>query len=1431
MKKHVLAIFLVNIVFFMTAIFGSAEDVNWDYGPTTHSLTLSDGDQVEVTVQGISNVMFINRGTTMSSASYGYPIKLTLLEIYGHYSNKRESYVVTGQVIPGSGPVDGWFRGNALGAFVYHGCSDVPQDNYVFGSATNIWKPEQSGELKVTGSGNYLPEPCSPYSALTKLRFQGYDESYRVVREIYIDIKGGRPLPTSPPDASGDPDYEFNLDYSSHEPGPPGEDLLPPDDDVPPYDETIPEERGAMGDGPGVCSLFGLPVYRVDAANLALEITDRMFAYKSLGPDLSFAHTHRSRKESNGMFGPRWQFSYEQKVVPLFSARAQGGGLDLTTWIDPTTTPPAAKVDLGNGRSSLFTYVETAPTGEKIYKPEDPYLKAQLVLLPNPDGWELRYQKPRLTYRFERVATLVSYPLGRLSSISDPFGNTVTFTYVNNTNGSDRSFWLIKDITDAAERITTFEYTGGLCTRINMPNGLFSSYIYDANACLTETTDLLGNVITYTYDTGQALTQMESEGKAVQFVYDAERRLTKVVNPQGQSNTYTRPSATETGFISAAGYSLATTLNTDGLPNAQTNSRGQSATMTYVDKRPSELVKSGDRHVSVDHDANGNRTSHESAMGQTTTRLFDEKNRLVSLTNALGQDLVFTYGPQDQLLSVTRPSGSGITYEYNEKGLLVAITNELGGVTRYAYDGFGNLTTTTSPTNGVTTYGYDVHGLYRTSTTNPNGHETTFSYDENGRLTQLQNPDTTSQSFQYDSCSLTGLTDAFDQQYSIERNDFLYITKYTGPSGDSTSLSYDSDGRQTHLSNSVGQNYSATFDDLGRPGSIVTPAGTYNLSYDDMWNITAITNPAGRTWRFTYNAARQLISEKDPLGRDTTFNRDALGRTTNIINADGSTVAAAYTTDGDLATLTVGATDTYTNEYNTAGWLTRQQTPIGTNTFRYDPSGRVTQIDYPGGLTIKKTYDPNGNLTALTYPNNTTVSYLFDVRERVSQLSWNGGAVNFSYDAGSQLTGITRGNNVNTILQRASNGWLNTLTHTSSAGLLARINLTRDPLGRVTRSTIESDVLPAPDLTGERTAALSYNLDDSLVGFAGDTVQSDVNGNITAIPALGNTYTYDALNRVKTITTSDGTTGLMYDGLNRVVRIQSPDKTLRFFYDERSRLLFSTDDQYNLLWNNIYAGLNLLAQDSASHSPRYYHYSDLGHTLAITDSSGSVIDSFAYTPFGMSSQSFQPDREWFTLSGSFAVLDLGRGHYHMRNRLYNAALGRFLQRDPIGMAGGANLYAYSGADPINAVDPFGLSGWLYDERETMREEYDNQKEQEKRENYSRMLFEKYDLEKKEAEQWKKDNPLEAWASDQIMSKTVAVATGGLSEVVDAYEKYQQGQYFDILAGHFPGVGETKALLENLDRSYGKKNSDSDRSYNNLGGAGGPQCLMESETYE
>jgi RHS repeat-associated protein len=53
------------------------------------------------------------------------------------------------------------------------------------------------------------------------------------------------------------------------------------------------------------------------------------------------------------------------------------------------------------------------------------------------------------------------------------------------------------------------------------------------------------------------------------------------------------------------------------------------------------------------------------------------------------------------------------------------------------------------------------------------------------------------------------------------------------------------------------------------------------------------------------------------------------------------------------------------------------------------------------------------------------------------------------------------------------------------------------------------------------------------------------------------------------------------------------------------------------------------------------------------------------------------------------------GFTYLRNRWYDPATGRFLTQDPIGLAGGVNLYAYAGNNPVSFVDPFGLKPcWL-----------------------------------------------------------------------------------------------------------------------------------------
>ena len=87
---------------------------------------------------------------------------------------------------------------------------------------------------------------------------------------------------------------------------------------------------------------------------------------------------------------------------------------------------------------------------------------------------------------------------------------------------------------------------------------------------------------------------------------------------------------------------------------------------------------------------------------------------------------------------------------------------------------------------------------------------------------------------------------------------------------------------------------------------------------------------------------------------------------------------------------------------------------------------------------------------------------------------------------------------------------------------------------------------------------------------------------------------------------------------------------------------------------------------------------------------GAVLQSYDYRENGekTASTSLKSDKTW--VGGLSVNDDTGdSGLYLMGHRHYDATLGRFLSRDPIGFAGGLNLYSY-GNSPVQMVDPEGL---------------------------------------------------------------------------------------------------------------------------------------------
>jgi RHS repeat-associated protein len=96
---------------------------------------------------------------------------------------------------------------------------------------------------------------------------------------------------------------------------------------------------------------------------------------------------------------------------------------------------------------------------------------------------------------------------------------------------------------------------------------------------------------------------------------------------------------------------------------------------------------------------------------------------------------------------------------------------------------------------------------------------------------------------------------------------------------------------------------------------------------------------------------------------------------------------------------------------------------------------------------------------------------------------------------------------------------------------------------------------------------------------------------------------------------------------------------------------------------------------------------ELGSTLGLADSSGTLQTQYTYEPFGNTTSTGTASTSAFQYTGRE---NDGTGLYYYRARYYSPTLQRFISEDPLGFGGGdANLYAYTGNSPTDFTDPSG----------------------------------------------------------------------------------------------------------------------------------------------
>ena len=149
-------------------------------------------------------------------------------------------------------------------------------------------------------------------------------------------------------------------------------------------------------------------------------------------------------------------------------------------------------------------------------------------------------------------------------------------------------------------------------------------------------------------------------------------------------------------------------------------------------------------------------------------------------------------------------------------------------------------------------------------------------------------------------------------------------------------------------------------------------------------------------------------------------------------------------------------------------------------------------------------------------------------------------------------------------------------------------------------------------------------------------------------------------------------------------------KVQGFLYQDKLNPVAELDGASNIVARFVYGTKGHVPDFMLKDGQTYRLISDhLGSVrLVINSSTGTVAQRLDYDEYGNVLNDSNPGFQPFAYAGGLYDVDTGLVRFGARD--YDAAVGRWIQSDPIGLNGGLNIYLYVSADPINYIDPLGL---------------------------------------------------------------------------------------------------------------------------------------------
>ena len=1024
---------------------------------------------------------------------------------------------------------------------------------------------------------------------------------------------------------------------------------------------------------------------------------------------------YNSRDErQDGMFGIGWSVSYEVRVDVL--GHEDGG--EKLVYTDEQGRP----IDMGS-----------IPLGGAVFSPGEGlsvrrHLNGQL-LIESDDGVYRLFQPTQGDPTRLRLEQLGDRNENRIYLDYDPAGRLVR---LRDTAG------LIKiELVHELGRLARIErlYPDQL-------REVLVNYSYDAANNLSEVRDATGQIRRlFNYDAGQRMVEHQlptglrcfyqwalveghewrvvrhwtDEGDAYSFDYDLTMGITRITD--GLQRVSTRRWNSQHQIIE----------HRDNL--------GQAWLFEWNDERQllGAIDPQGGRYA-FSYDEAGNLMGETDPLGRSDSTLWLEHWALPLVeTDAAGNSWQYRYDPRGNCTAEIDPLGHVTRYAYDAQGQITVIIDATGKRKTLRWNAFGQLLEHVDCSGYPTRFAYDPQG-YLQAITDALGERTVFSYDAQGRLLASQLPDGRVEHYQRDTAGqLIGYTDPAGHTTLYQHNRRGQVRQRTDAHGRHVQFSYDDYGRLQALTNENGESYRFAWDAADRLVAQQDLDGSArHYAYDPLGNITLVTaTPA------PYGSGLALVPEAPPAPIVHRLERDAVGRMTGKVTADGRT-DYGYDTLDQLTAVTFtdlkGDAHALGFAYDAIGQLCAERSQTGTLQHCYDELGNLIQSQLPDGRWLNRLYYGSGHLHQINLDGQVISDFERDRLHREVLRTQGKLSTRSEYDRSGRLRARQRRHSSQPALLPAAvqkhfeydpaDNLIGKLDQQPAAS--QRQLLHYDATGRIIAS---QDSLHGQSETFAYDAAA--NLLDSSPAGAGLVRHNKL------LTYQDKRYRYDAFGRmIEKRSTRRGIQRFAYDAESRLIEVRNENGSIvRMTYDPLGRRVSKTEHDSNgyplgetrftwdgmrLLQEHKHSQTSLYVyEDEGGYVPvarvdgagplqkiRYYHNDLNGLPEQLTETDGHNVWQATYRVWGNTLQEVREpyyiEEQNLRFQGQY--LDRETGLHFNTFRFYDPDVGRFTTPDPIGLAGGFNLYAFV-LNPFAWTDPLGLAGCTLNRARSQRYDY------------------------------------------------------------------------------------------------------------------------------